>query len=85
MNSLWIEDNLKLIKEKINLTCQSTGRNPKDVKLLLATKTVPADRIKQALDAGETLIGENKFRKLIKIILGLKWIYCRWVYLVILR
>lgn len=64
MNFMWIEDNLKFIREKINLTCQSVGRNPKDVKLLLATKTVPADRIKQALDAGETLIGENKVQEL---------------------
>ena len=66
MNDLWIEDKLKLIKEKVNLTCQSTCRNPKDVKLLLATKTVSADKIKQALEAGEALIGENKVQELEK-------------------
>jgi len=55
---------LKFVREKINLTCQFAGRNPKDVKLLLATKTVPADRIKQALDAHQTLIGENKVQEL---------------------
>ncbi|KOY81897.1 YggS family pyridoxal phosphate-dependent enzyme [Lysinibacillus macroides] len=64
MNFLWIEDNLKFVREKINLTCQSARRNPKNVKLLLATKTVSADRIKQALDTGETLIGENKVQEL---------------------
>lgn len=63
MNFLWIEDNLKFVREKINLICQSVGRDPKNVKLLLATKTVPTDRIKQALDAGETLIGENKVQE----------------------
>ena len=66
MNDLWIEENLKLIREKMNVTCQSTGRNPEDVKLLLATKTVSADRIKQALEDGETLIGENKVQELEK-------------------
>lgn len=64
MNALWIAENLKFIREKINITCQSAGRDPKDVKLLLATKTVPADRIKQALDMGERLIGENKVQEL---------------------
>ena len=66
MNDLWIEENLKLIREKMNVTCQSTGRNPEDVKLLLATKTVSANRIKQALEAGETMIGENKVQELEK-------------------
>lgn len=66
MNSLWIEDNLKYVKEKMDLACLSAGRNPEDVKLLLATKTVEADRIKRALDAGEMLIGENKVQELEK-------------------
>jgi len=59
---------LKFVREKINLTCQFAGRNPKDVKLLLATKTVPADRIKQALDAHQTLIGENKVQELQRVL-----------------
>ncbi len=37
---------------------------PQKRKVTIATKTVPADRIKQALDAGETLIGENKVQEL---------------------
>ena len=66
MNALWMAENMKFIKEKIHATCQSVGRDPKDVKLLLATKTVPADRIKLALDMGEGLIGENKVQELQK-------------------
>jgi pyridoxal phosphate enzyme (YggS family) len=39
-------------------------QKPKQVKLLLATKTVPADRIKIALAAGQILIAENKVQEL---------------------
>jgi len=44
--------------------CISVDRHPQDVKLLLATKTVPAENIRIALQAGETLIGENKLQEL---------------------
>ncbi|RFA32025.1 YggS family pyridoxal phosphate enzyme [Virgibacillus dokdonensis] len=64
MNAGWIEDNLKFVREKINATCQAAGRDPNNVKLLLATKTVSEYKIKQALEAGETLIGENKVQEL---------------------
>ncbi|MBS4207292.1 YggS family pyridoxal phosphate-dependent enzyme [Bacillus sp. FJAT-50079] len=64
MNDLWIGDNLQQIRKRINLACQSVGRKPEEIKLLLATKTVTVEKIKQALDAGETLIGENKVQEL---------------------
>lgn len=51
------------IKKNIQRTCERIGRNPKEVKLLLATKTVTPERIKIALQAGYTLIGENKVQE----------------------
>lgn len=51
------------IKKNIQRTCERIGRNPEEVKLLLATKTVPPERIKIALQAGYTLIGENKVQE----------------------
>lgn len=56
--------NLSLIKERINNACKANNRNPNEVKLLLATKTVPQERIKIALQAGHTLIAENKVQEL---------------------
>lgn len=56
--------NLSLIKERINNVCTANNRNPNEVKLLLATKTVPQERIKIALQAGHTLIAENKVQEL---------------------
>lgn len=56
--------NLQQILKRIEISCNRAGRNPEEVKLLLATKTVPAERIKVALNAGQTLIGENKVQEL---------------------
>ncbi len=56
--------NIAFIKERIANACKQNGRNRDEVKLLLATKTVSASRIKVALNAGHTLIGENKVQEL---------------------
>ena len=59
-----ILNNLALIKERMQIACLKSNRNSSDVKLLLATKTISADKIKIVLEAGETLIGENKVQEL---------------------
>lgn len=59
-----ILQNIAAIQERINNACKENGRNRNEVKLLLATKTVPTDRIKIALQAGQTLIAENKVQEL---------------------
>lgn len=56
--------NIAVVKERIHKSCKESSRNPDEVKLLLATKTVPAERIKIALQAGQTLIAENKVQEL---------------------
>lgn len=56
--------NLSVIKNRIQRACSDSGRSFDEVKLLLATKTVDAERIKKALIAGESLIGENKVQEL---------------------
>ncbi len=59
-----ILNNLKTIHKRINNACKVNERNPGEVRLLLATKTVSVDKIKTALQAGEGLIGENKVQEL---------------------
>jgi len=56
--------NLEEINKRIEDACKWSGRNPHEVRLLLATKTVDAARIKIALQANQTLIGENKVQEL---------------------
>lgn len=59
-----ITENIRIIQQRIDKACKASNRNPQDVKLLLATKTVPAERIEIALRAGQTLIAENKVQEL---------------------
>ena len=56
--------NITQIHERMNEACIRANRNPEEVKLLLAAKTVSADKIKVALESGEHLIGENKAQEL---------------------
>lgn len=59
-----ILDNLSEVHKRIDEACKTAGRDRSDVKLLLATKTVPAEKIRVALEAGENLVGENKVQEL---------------------
>lgn len=64
--------NLTVINDRIKNACEQSGRNTDEVKLLLATKTVSAERIKIALENGQALIAENKVQELKEKYEGLK-------------
>lgn len=59
-----IRENLKVILKRIERACIKSNRDPKEVRLLLATKTVGVEKIKIALEGGQTLIGENKVQEI---------------------
>ena len=54
-----IEENLFKIQQKIRETALACGRNPEDIQLVAVSKTVPIDRIGQAITAGQSVFGEN--------------------------
>ncbi len=59
------EENYKIIMHNIGEAAVKSGRNPEEIKLLAATKTVPHELIRYATEHGVTLIGENKAQELI--------------------
>ncbi|MDK8179540.1 YggS family pyridoxal phosphate-dependent enzyme [Paenibacillus sp. UMB4589-SE434] len=59
-----IEKNLETVRRQMELACQVSERKIEEVKLLLATKTVPIEKLGMAMQAGETLFGENKAQEL---------------------
>ena len=59
-----IQANISSIKARMAQASIASGRNPDEVKLLLAVKTVPAEIIASALGSETTLIGENKVQEL---------------------
>jgi len=54
-----IKTNILNIRERIAAAATRAGRDPGTIQLMAVSKTVEPDRIRQALDAGITLLGEN--------------------------
>ncbi len=59
-----LRSNLLNIHQRIERACNRAHRDINEVRLLLATKTVNVESIRNALELGETLIGENKVQEL---------------------
>ena len=51
-----IRDNLDEVAERTATAAEASGRARDDVRVLLATKTQPAERIRVAIEHGFTLI-----------------------------
>lgn len=59
-----IAENVKLVKENIAAAAIRCGRDPKDIKLVAATKMNDADRVREAIAAGVDICGENRVQEL---------------------
>jgi len=47
------------VMEKIERAARKAGRDPNEIKLVAVSKTVEAARIKEAIEAGASILGEN--------------------------
>lgn len=54
-----IRENLLHVMERIKKAAQRVGRDPEEVQLVAVSKTVEVNRIREAIDAGVTILGEN--------------------------
>lgn len=52
------------VRARIEEACRRAGRDPSEVTLVGATKTVPAGRIREAVAAGLVDVGENRVQEL---------------------
>lgn len=55
---------LGAVRHRIEVACRQAGRDAGEVRLLLATKTVPAASVAVAVAGGADLIGENRVQEL---------------------
>ncbi|TEB17971.1 hypothetical protein Psfp_00094 [Pelotomaculum sp. FP] len=55
--------NLRRLQERIVTAAMRAGRNPGEIKLVAVTKTVPVEKIKEALDCGVNRLGENRVQE----------------------
>lgn len=60
-----ISERLQGIHERMTAACTRAGREVADVELLAVSKTFPAEAIREAVDAGQLLFGENKVQEVL--------------------
>ena len=58
-----IKTNLENINIKIKDSCQKSGRNPAEVKLVAVSKFHPAKDVIDAINCGQLLFGENRVQE----------------------
>lgn len=54
-----IKQRLQQIKARIRQAAEKSNRNPESIRLVAVSKTVPAKIIRQAIEAGVTILGES--------------------------
>ncbi len=54
-----MKQNLNAIQERIERSARDCGRRPETIHLVAVGKTQPAERVRDAVSAGATIIGEN--------------------------
>jgi pyridoxal phosphate enzyme (YggS family) len=59
INTENIAKNLSAVIQRISTAAQACGRDPESVRLVAATKSQPAALVRQALEAGVAIVGEN--------------------------
>ncbi len=61
-----IKENLERVRQNIANTAIKAGKRPEDITLVMATKTVDPERVREAIQAGGHIIGENKVQEALK-------------------
>jgi PLP dependent protein len=58
-----ITANLAAIRARIRAACARVDRDPASVELIAVSKTFPADAVRQAMDAGQSVFGESRLQE----------------------
>jgi len=71
-----LHENLRHVGDKIAAAARAAGRDPASVTLVAVSKTVPAERVREAMRAGQELFGENyaqELRDKAREVAGARW------------
>ena len=55
-----IAENIQSVRQRIAKSCEKSGRNPEEIKLICVTKTASIAQIEEVLGLGMRLLGENR-------------------------
>ena len=58
-----ILDNLERVREQMASAAANSGRSANDVELVAISKTHPAEKVREVVEAGQTLFGESRVQE----------------------
>src|SRR5207248_10678740 len=58
-----IVENLERVREQIAGAAAKVGRSTNEIELVAITKTHPAEKVHEAIEAGQTLFGESRVQE----------------------
>src|SRR5215471_7300057 len=58
-----IVKNLENVRQQIAHAAGKAGRSADDIQLVAVTKTHPAEKVREAIEAGQTLFGESRIQE----------------------
>jgi len=61
--AMGVAENLERVRGQITQAAAKAGRSANDVELVAITKTHPAEKVREAVDAGHTLFGESRVQE----------------------
>ena len=73
-----IASTLQAVNARIAKAAKNTGRQPDEIMLLAASKTNPAEQVKEAWFAGQAIFGENYLQEALKKIHALSDLPIEW-------
>ena len=73
-----IADRVRGILSSIRAAAEKSGHDPRRVRLVAATKTVPVERIREGIDAGLSILGENRVQEALPKIEALVQTQAQW-------
>ena len=62
-----ISERIKRLKDTINSSCAHVSRDPREIKLVVVTKSATLEAIKEVIHLGFTDLGENRVQQLKKV------------------
>src|SRR6266542_4535211 len=71
-----LADKLSNVRAQLAQAARASGRHPDSVTLLAVSKTMPAERVREAIAAGQELFGENyaqELRDKAREVTGARW------------
>ena len=59
LTSMDLKKRLENVKDRISKAALKCSRDPEDIHLVAVSKTIPANRVREAIEAGVTILGES--------------------------